>query len=274
METLRKIAKVVLLAVGTIIIFIILLIALFDNTPDKWYAIIPFLFIGVPILLVGLKMKTKIETKSVAKTSFSQNASNKTTMTTTIDKSALTDIYVKSQKEKQTKIKNYHYLKENIIGKVYQALESIEIIETTKNIDTLESRYNFLQQLFQELKIASYTPRYANDVQTALDQYKQMYYDKTPTKTQLVGLLKPIEFDMDTFYCSSIYNCFIRHYETQINEISLLKTEKGKKGRYGKLYESVLKSKELIYNECLSSINFDELYQSLEQYENELESKM
>jgi hypothetical protein len=275
MNTLRQIAKIILIIVGVFITLPVLLILFFDDTPEKWYAIIPFTLIGGLILLVGIKLKAKAEPKpepkKVVTTTFEQTAPNQTTMTTTIDEKALTELYHKTQKEKQAQIKNYRYQKETVIGKIYQALESIEIIETTKNIDTLESRYNFLLQLFQELKLASYTPRYVNDVQVALDQYKQMYYDKTPTQIQLVGLLKPKDFDMVTFYCNSIYNCFIKHYETQMKEIAILKTESGKKGRYKKLYESVLKAKQLMYDDCLGAINFEDLYQNLEEKEYQLE---
>ena len=271
MSTLRQIAKIILIIVGAFITIPVLLILFFDDTPEKWFAIIPFTLIGGFILLVGIKLKATAEPKRVISSTFEQTVPNQTTMTTTIDEKALTELYHKAQKEKQTQIKNYRYQKETVIGKIYQALESIEIIETTKNIDTLESRYNFLQPLFQELKLASHTPRYTNDVQVALDQYKQMYYDKTPTQIQLTGLLKPTSFDMNTFYCNSIYNCFMKHYKTQIKEIAVLKTESGKKGRYKKLYDSVIKAKELMYEDCLSAINFDDLYQNLEEKEYQLQ---
>ena len=101
-----------------------------------------------------------------------------------------------------------------------------------------------------------------------------MYYDKTPSQIQLIGLLKPKEFDLISFYCFSIYNCTLRNYNTQIDEIEKLKTEKGKKGRFKKLLENIHQSKSLMLNECVSSQDFDEFYNKLKFLEFEIEKNI
>jgi ABC-type multidrug transport system fused ATPase/permease subunit len=177
------------------------------------------------------------------------------------------------QKEFTRKLNNFYYSRENIQRKVFQTLETIEIIETTKNLDTLISRYDFLNKVYVEVKFASIYPNYVPDFQIALDNYKQMYYDKIPSQTQLTAIVKPNDFDMKTFYSEAIYNCFIRNYEFQIQQIELLKTENGKKGRYIKLQENASTSVDLILKNCADAENFHELQNKLREIEKDLRLK-
>ena len=226
------------------------------------------------IIVVLIKRFKSPESRPLIKPVKSEQTSpNVTTMTIGVDEKTLANLFEKAHQENQQKIKDYRYVEEFVQVKIFQALESIEILETTKNLDTLQSRYDFLGILFRELNLASYTLRYPNDLQTALDNYKQMYYDKIPTQVQLVGLLKPNEFDMDTFYSNAIYNCFMRHYEFQMKQISVLKTENGKKGRFKKLQESARTASDLILKDCISSTDFHKLHNHLKKIEKELFSK-
>jgi hypothetical protein len=140
---------------------------------------------------------------------------------------------------------------------VMQVLESIDIAQTTKNIDTLISRLNFLNKVFRELLEAYNTKDYRSETLKTIDNYKQLYYDRELSENQLVAVTNPLGFKLDLFQSWSVYHCFKLNYEFQISEASKLKTERGKLGRYKKLQENLELTKSLIIGDFKSEVSQD-----------------
>lgn len=152
---------------------------------------------------------------------------------------------------------------------VTQVLESIEICQSTKNIDTLLSRLNFLDKVFKELLVVYNAPKYRTTTLQSIDNYKQLYYNKELTEHQLNAVTNPPDFEYESFKAWSLYNCFRLNFEFQIAEAEKLKTQRGKLGRYNKLLENLETTKNAIKYEY-SSIIEDELLKRLKNYENQL----
>src|SRR3990172_12348283 len=127
------------------------------------------------------------------------------------------------------------YLPQSIQRTGLQALETLNIIGTSKALDTITGRYNFLLSIIDTLKKGSSNARYISDIQKSIDTYKSMYYDRVPQGYELAFLLKPKDFDLIDFYCKALYSAFKRNYEEHIEEIKLLKREDAKVRRKEKI---------------------------------------
>lgn len=172
----------------------------------------------------------------------STEATGKTEMTISLDLSdenKLIQYLQQNEKKKQERIKNFQYTPQQVIGTVFQALESICIMDTTKNFDTLKGRSEFVKEKLDFLKLASHNKRYITDVQAGLDQYKTMYYDKVPTEQQIAALLKPNDFDFAEFHCQCILKSFQKFYDEQTKQISSLKKADAIKNRRDKIMDII-----------------------------------
>lgn len=107
-----------------------------------------------------------------------------------------------------------------------QLLESLYIIQTTKNLDILQSRIEFINQIYKTFIInAEYPERYRIDTYRAIDEYKVRYYDRTPTEEQLFCIVSP-DFDkLNFFYSISIADCCERYVNFQNEQLKLLKRQ-------------------------------------------------
>lgn len=269
MSVILIIFKWLFIVLGVFLLITATIIAIFDDTPDRWFGIVPLAIFGGGFAFSGYVINTKKE--SIEVDSSSAVASK---LSLNLNEKQLTKSLLDAELRHKKQVRDYQYSKQQVFGKAFQAMESVDVVETTKNIDTLISRYDFLNTLIPELIIASHHNRYSKDVQEVVDHYKQMYYDKTPTHSQLILLLKPIEFDLETFGLESVYNCTIRFYQFQLTQIDVLKTENGKKARYKKLIENIRISKEYIYEHFLSPKDFEKYYDHLSNIENELNDKL
>ena len=246
-------------------------VAILDDKSDRWIPAITLIVFGIILFLIGYVLKINKYSKKQNQTEYSQKENP--IGTSNIDDSLQT-LVTHAQAQWQKEVKNYRYQKEQVRGKILQSLESMEIIESTKNLDTLQSRYSFLQKLFHELQIASTNSRYLRDAQDSIDDYKQLYYDKIPRRTQLAGVLKPLDFDIVAFGGESVFNCFMRHYDFQLQQIDSLKTESGKKGRYKKLLESLDETTILLREEFIGGKDFEDSHQRLKKIKLEIEQKL
>jgi hypothetical protein len=83
------------------------------------------------------------------------------------------------EKDKKRKSNNMIYS-----GKMFQTLESIYLIETTKKYDIFKSRCQFLLQLSSDLIAFRQSPDYTECANFALNEYKSKYYDHTISSLQ------------------------------------------------------------------------------------------
>lgn len=160
-------------------------------------------------------------------------------------------------------IANFLYDPMQVQRQGIQLLESINILNNTKNIDTLKGRYEFIKKLYDYFINASYNKRYLTDIQKAIDEYKTMYYDKILKDFELSLIIKPDNQKLNSYYGECLMNCFMLYYDEQKKQIQTLKMQNAKERRLEKIIEIA----EETLNELNSKINSADV---VEKYSNEL----
>lgn len=132
------------------------------------------------------------------------------------------------QKTNTTKFENNIHKQElfdemSIRGKGLQLLESIDIIGSTKSIDTLRGRIYFIKSIYDYFIKAKDLNHFRRAVQFSIDKYKSMYYDKILTDYQVMLLINPNINDLDHFLGNAIYNSFFEYDKEQQEHINKLK---------------------------------------------------
>lgn len=162
------------------------------------------------------------------------------------------------------------YLPQNIQRTGLQVLETIHIIGTSKAIDTIKGRYDFLLQIIGTLQRGQSNSRYLSDIQKSIDTYKSMYYDRVAQDYELALLLKPTEFDLTDFYCKSLFSAFKRNFEEHSEEIKLLKREDAKVRRKEKIKEIIKFTKGELNSKCFNAPSFATVVSELEKIESSM----
>jgi len=148
-----------------------------------------------------------------------------------------------------------------------QVLESVYIIATSKNIDTIISRHDFLLQRISTLKQGQSNFQYSDCVQLTIEHYKKMYYDRPLQDYQISILSNPSSFNINEFYCTSLANSMKRFCAEQIEEINAMKKETAKTKRAEKVIGVINKTKIELQTKCLSSSYYPTALSELENLE-------
>ena len=157
-----------------------------------------------------------------------------------------------------------NYFSLSIQGVGLQVLETVHIIATTKNFDTLKGRYELLLERIATLRNAESNRLYSADINTSIETYKSMYYDRPLQDIELSAVLKPNNFDVQSFYCEALVSCIKRFVEEQTNEISGLKSENAKAKRKAKVIDKIKLSKDELQSKCASTSSYLTSLNSLE----------
>ena len=163
-----------------------------------------------------------------------------------------------------------NYFSMSIQGVGLQVLETVYIIATTKNFDTIKGRYELLLERIDTLRKAESNRLYSADINTSIETYKSMYYDRPLQNMELSAILKPNNFDVESFYCEALVNCIKRFVEEQTNEISGLKSEMAKIKRKAKVIEKVNVAKIELQNKYSSTPSYLSALNSLETIQSNL----
>ena len=139
---------------------------------------------------------------------------------------------------------------------IVQTMESLYILATSKNIETIKGRYDFLLTLIPRLKYAKNNSQYSNIIQSAFEQYKTMYPTIVPREYQLSVINNPETFDINEFYCSSLVNATKRYYEKQLEEINALKKETAKTKRVAKVFDIIKLVNDELQLKCSASESY------------------
>lgn len=137
-----------------------------------------------------------------------------------------------------------------------QTLETVYIILTTKNLDTLKGRHGLLLERIATLRNAESNRLFLGDVNAAIETYKSMYYDRPLKDVQLAAILKPNGFDVQGLYCEALINCIKRFVEGQQIEISKLKSEQAKIKRRAKVIGIIQLTKAELQSECATTASY------------------
>lgn len=147
---------------------------------------------------------------------------------------------------------------------VIQTMESLYILATSKNIETIKGRHEFLLTVIPTLKSAKNSSQYSSLIQSALGQFKTMYPTSVPQEYQLSVLSNPETFDINEFYCSSLVNAIKRFCEKQSEEINALKKETAKSKRVAKVNETIRLAQNELHSKCSSAPSYSTAIAELE----------
>ncbi len=136
----------------------------------------------------------------------------------------------------KTKVKfNVRYQPFAVERKGIQLLESLSLLGSTKNIDTLTGRIDFINDMYDFFIESSKNGRYISDIQNSIDVYKQMYYDRVIKDYELKLVVAPNYQDLGKYYAECICACFFKYAKDQDTHIAKLKRESAKRARMLKI---------------------------------------
>jgi len=181
--------------------------------------------------------KGKSNTDNLVNVTSRKVGSNTTEMTIDLNEENLVALFKEKQKQREAEIRNFKYVPMQIQRQGLQLLESINILNTTKNLDTLIGRYDFVSKMYDDFVKASHNKRYISDIQVAIDQYKTMYYDRILKDYELQLLVQPDHDNLTDYYSECLFNCFNGFYKEQIEQIENLKRDDAKQRRKEKVVE-------------------------------------
>lgn len=188
-----------------------------------------------------LQQKDSIEPNIPARKISRKNLTNikreGNTTTITIDSSALLESVIAKQQDRQEEIDNYDYQYQTIRNWGLQLLESVHLLHTTQNFDTLKSRYDFIEQFYHDLCLAKYNKRFTSDVQYSIDEYMSTYNNTTLEDFEIDLLYNPDKKKLKEFYLRSISYCFKRLAHDQDLSIASLKRKSAIQNRLNKIHE-------------------------------------
>lgn len=185
-------------------------------------------------------------------------------MSIDLDPEKLIPYIQEQQRKRDQEIASFSYDPSDIQRRGLQLLESASILNSTKNIDTLKGRMEFIEALYDDLVKASHNKRFVTDAQKSIDQYKSMYYDKVLNQVEVGLLLKPSHALLNSYYAACIMNCFRLFYQEQRTQISALKRKDAIEKRLEKLMEVVDDASYELTMKGTDSEHFEKYSQELE----------
>lgn len=147
----------------------------------------------------------------------------------------------------------------SISGSIQQVLETLEIMDNSKNIDVVTSRGKFLGERLNFLKEVRLNSTYLFDLQRGVENYKALYYDKIPKELHLFCITQPHDFDLIDYYSQSVFMAYKRYTDMQFEQIALLKREGAKLKRKGKLLELT----DIVIGEVLPCVSYSKIHQEI-----------
>jgi hypothetical protein len=141
----------------------------------------------------------------------------------------------------------------DIQGAAIQAMETLYIIATSRNINTIIGRHDFLLLVLPRLQSAKTNEHYLEVIRSPLEQFKRMHPASEPQDYQLAVLSNPETFDVTEFYCNSLVSAIKRFCEKESEEINALKKEAAKAKRTSKIIDTIRLGKAELQNRCSSA---------------------
>jgi hypothetical protein len=149
---------------------------------------------------------------------------------------------------------NQHIIQSTLL----QVLETSYIIETSISPDTVVGRCSFLKEKFTSILSLRANHRFNIELQEAVDNYKQIYYDKTITEKQIFIITKADFGYLIKFFLDNITRSFYSYIDKQLKEINALKKDETKSKRINKLLDFVIKL-------CIYQTSNDEMNKNLDE---------
>lgn len=144
-----------------------------------------------------------------------------------------------------------------------QAMESAYIIATSKTLDTVTSRYEFLKEIFLGLATQAETPSYLMRVQQGIDDFKAVRYNAILESYQIDMVTSPETFDLREFYANALENVALRIIEGHLSNIKALKREDAKQRRIEKMREDLQTCFDELTTNCRGSKSYFDVREKL-----------
>jgi len=148
-----------------------------------------------------------------------------------------------------------------------QFLETLYILDNSKNIETIQSRIEFLENVTDRLKNLSTIPDYQYLTQLAIDDYSVRYFDRIPNELDLSRLSIPHSFDLEAYCIISSINGLKRYFEEQLDEIEFLKSNSAKEKRISKVIHYILLVKNYLQMKFSESTSYKTGIEEIEKME-------
>ena len=137
-----------------------------------------------------------------------------------------------------------------------QFLETLYILDNSKNIETIQSRIEFLENVTDRLKNLSNNSDYRYLTKIAIDDYSIRYFNRVPGEFDLSRLSNPGSFDLEAYCIISLINGLKRYFEEQLDEIEFLKSSSSKEKRISKVIHNILSAKNYLQMKFSESISY------------------
>jgi hypothetical protein len=151
-----------------------------------------------------------------------------------------------------------------------QFLETLYILNNSKNIETIQSRIEFLETVTDRLRSLINNPDYKYLTQLAIDDYSVRYFNRIPGESDLSSLTSPHSFDLDTYCIISLINGLERYFEEQLDEIEFLKSSSSKEKRISKVLHNILSVKNYLQMKFSESKSYESGIAEIEKITNKI----
>lgn len=145
-----------------------------------------------------------------------------------------------------------------------QFLETLYILDNSKNIGTIQSRIQFLETLIERMKPLSNLPDYQFYAQIGIDDYKVRYLNRIPSDTTAEALLNPNIFDFESYCIKSIIKGLNSFINEQHEEIDFIKRRNSKEKRISKMAQAILKAKNYLEMKFSTSTSYSNAVSQIE----------
>lgn len=144
-----------------------------------------------------------------------------------------------------------------------QAMESSYIVATSRTLDTVISRYEFLSSIHRGLVQDSRLDGYSLHIQRAIDQFKAIRYNTIPESYQMQLVIEPSLFDLREFYTLALEGVMRRSTAAQLAEIGRLKKAAAKQRRMGKIMQDLQTSLRELDKHCQGARSYESVRKQL-----------
>lgn len=119
-----------------------------------------------------------------------------------------------------------------------QLLESVHIISTTKNPDTLSSRIAYILEFYPSfVALGMFPKQYGNEAIKAVEEYRQRYPDKGISKNAMALLLTPNIETMHNYLANCIVVSYGEFVKQKMADADKLKRDSAKQRRFSEIVE-------------------------------------
>jgi hypothetical protein len=151
-----------------------------------------------------------------------------------------------------------------------QFLETLYILENSKNVETIQSRIEFFEDVTERLRNLVNNPDYQYLVQLAIDDYIVRYFNRSPSETDLSKLTSPESFNLGAYCINALINGLNRFINEQVEEIEFIKSSSAKEKRISKVIHNILLVKNFLQMKFFESKSYSIGIEEIEKMTNKI----